>query len=961
MTSVISDFLSEEPNAAAEAAESAACGGMATGPGRDAGRRPVRDLLLRVQRGAGGALLVEGEPGAGKSTLLRDAVEEASRYGFSLAAGAADQVGQAIPFFPLRQALGEPFTSLAAAEADHDGVDHDGADHHPEAMSAWWMGQIRAQLARRAAVAPVLVCLDDVQWAGRETLAALRALPRELRHDPVAWVLAASSASHRDAGYLFGLLEKDGAVRVRLAPLGADEVSALLEETFGTPPDAGLLALAAEAAGNPSLLTELVTGLREDGAVRVTDGQAVLTSSRLPARMQRVARRRLAGLGEQARNLAATAALLGSSFCLEDAAELLGATPAMLLPAVDEIMAAGIMAVAGDTFSFRHQLLRRAVATAIPPPGRAALHRQYGKLLLSRGKSAALAADHLLQSAHHGSPASLADLDAAAAQALRSAPQAAADLAVRAQELTPPAHPDGLPRAVAAAEALAAAGRLDEAGRIAVDTLARPLPSLAEARLRCALSSVLCSRGQSRDAAAEARMVLAQPRLPADLRDRAIGAHLQALAGLRGEVAGSLIESVLAAPGQFDGHAVVAALTTRAVMSWDKGRVSEGLELLRDAVRHETGISSDARHVQPLLALAAVLVDLRQLDQAEEILSVADNQALDGIPAQAAVSILRARVHLANGRLAEAAAAGEEGLSVAEALGAHGYSAAAHRVLGLIALRGGDISAAARRVAGDGGAHGPHFAEMYARAEIAMAHAQVTEARDGPAVAVTHIRRFCADLDAHQGLLLGDPAAAPWLARTALAAGDGELAATVARTAAALASGNPGYPALDAAAAHSLGLIEQDTARLAEAAGRHPDPWARASAAEDLGVALAQRGEDQGAVRQFTAAATGYQAAGATADTARVRRRLRKLGVRHRHWAQPAGRPAIGWESLTKTEHTVAELVAQGLSNKAVATRMYVSVHTVAFYLRQIFRKLDIGSRVQLTRIVMERKELPST
>ena len=96
---------------------------------------------------------------------------------------------------------------------------------------------------------------------------------------------------------------------------------------------------------------------------------------------------------------------------------LLGETPAALLPTVEEAMGAGIVAAADSAFSFRHQLLGRAVA-----------------------------------------------------------------------------------------EALAAAGRLDQAARTAQHTLARPLPSVAEARLRCVLSSVLCARGQARDAAAEARM-----------------------------------------------------------------------------------------------------------------------------------------------------------------------------------------------------------------------------------------------------------------------------------------------------------------------------------------------------------------------------------------------------------------------------------------------------------------------
>jgi len=87
---------------------------------------------------------------------------------------------------------------------------------------------------------------------------------------------------------------------------------------------------------------------------------------------------------------------------------------------------------------------------------------------------------------------------------------------------------------------------------------------------------------------------------------------------------------------------------------------------------------------------------------------------------------------------------------------------------------------------------------------------------------------------------------------------------------------------------------------------------------------------------------------GAGADAARVRRRLRRLGVRRRHWTPSAGRPITGWESLTETERAASELVAQGLNTRQIANRMYVSVNTVAFYMRQIFRKLNIGSRVEL-------------
>jgi hypothetical protein len=414
------------------------------------------------------------------------------------------------------------------------------------------------------------------------------------------------------------------------------------------------------------------------------------------------------------------------------------------------------------------------------------------------------------------------------ARTLCTVPQTAADLALRALELTPPADPAALSRAVAAAEAMTAAGRLDQAARLAGDLLARPLPSAAEDRLRCALSFVLCACGRARDAADRAQLVLARPQLSADLRDQALTAHLQALAGLRDDLAVRVADTILAAPGEHDSHAAAAALIACAVISWDGGQISAGLELLRDAARHGTGISADARHAQPLLALAAALVDLRQLDEAEDILRAADNPPLQDIPAQAALSLLRARIHLAGGRLAEAAAAARAALAVGRTLGAHGYAAAVHAVLAVIELRRGDLAAAAST--------SPPVPPP-ARSSRTSTRApkppwprhKITEARDGPAAALGHLRQLCADLQDRPGLLVGDLALAPWLARTALAAGDGGLAASAASAAQALADDHPGFPALAAAAAHSRGLASRDPARLAQAATQHPDSWARAS------------------------------------------------------------------------------------------------------------------------------------
>ena len=67
--------------------------------------------------------------------------------------------------------------------------------------------------------------------------------------------------------------------------------------------------------------------------------------------------------------------------------------------------------------------------------------------------------------------------------------------------------------------------------------------------------------------------------------------------------------------------------------------------------------------------------------------------------------------------------------------------------------------------------------------------------------------------------------------------------------------------------------------------------------------------------------------------------------------------PPFGWESLTDTERSVSELVAQGLTNRETSERLFMSPHTVGFHLRSIYRKLDVRSRVDLARLAAERAQ----
>jgi DNA-binding CsgD family transcriptional regulator len=196
------------------------------------------------------------------------------------------------------------------------------------------------------------------------------------------------------------------------------------------------------------------------------------------------------------------------------------------------------------------------------------------------------------------------------------------------------------------------------------------------------------------------------------------------------------------------------------------------------------------------------------------------------------------------------------------------------------------------------------------------------------------------------------------LIRIALAADDTELAEHAVGTVRRRSELNRDVRSLEAAAAHATGLInhsEKDLAEAVELYEKGPRSLALASALEDLGGVAVDSGGTRRGIGAFNRALALYAGAGASWDAGRVRQRLRSLGVRRR--VVPAQRPDTGWAAMTGSELAVARLVAQGLTNREVAERLFVSPHTVSGHLRHVFMKLQVNSRVDLARIAAGHEE----
>jgi DNA-binding CsgD family transcriptional regulator/tetratricopeptide (TPR) repeat protein len=648
-------------------------------------------------------------------------------------------------------------------------------------------------------------------------------------------------------------------------------------------------------------------------------------------------------------------AVFGAEFSVDDAAAVLGEPVGRLLPVVHELLAADVLIPAGNVLMFRDDAVRQEVYARIPDPIRRALHRQIGTVLLDRGWSAVAGAGHLIAGRAPGDRPDTAALDRAVLELAGRSPRAAADLAVQALQLTDATDDARYPRAVTAVDALVAARRVGEAARLARCTLALPrLPAGPEAQLRLSQSTILLMSGQPEQATAEAGSVLAE-RSTTD-QQRAAAELIRLFGWLVTDdlpAAQAAAEAILAGDECRGSEAVLAGgLTALAWVAWSEGRLDSALGLIRAAVARARRAEPRGQH--PLLVLAGMLTAVGDFDeagtaveQAGKEIELADDTLWSALP-----PLFHARLHLAAGRLDDAVVQAERALAVADELGLRLVVPLALTTLAQIAVRRGDLAEAAERLERCRLEPGWPAIPLGA-AEHTWAEAQLADAEDGPLGAMKVLADQYGSLSGSPALLLAEPAAAAWLTRVALATGEDARAQLVVSCAEQLAAGSPGCPSNVAAAAHARGLLDGDAGQLERAATGYRHPWAAASAAEDAGLAYGS-GDAGAAQAAFERALAWYEQAGAARDAARVRSRLRELGVRPCNWTR-VDRPVSGWASLTDAERRVAEVVSEGLTNVRVAERLFLSRYTVDFHLRQVFRKLGIRSRVELTRAALLR------
>jgi DNA-binding CsgD family transcriptional regulator len=916
------------------------------------------EQLDRVRSGSGAVLLIEGAPGMGKSRLIGEGVRMAHRLSFGVGVGAAEPSESVAELAPLLRALfdgPEPLLDRAALSTLHAA---------PE-QRYWRLQDLQSLLERAAVDSPLVIFLDDLQWVDSGTVAALRALPPRLASVPIGWVLAMrpdqGPGQHRSA---IDYLVDEGAERLVLEPLSQAAVAQVASDVMQAEPDEALLRMAGEAGGNPFLLANLLEGLRQEELVRVDSGHATLTAYRLPDRVRRSMRERLARMSESARQVATVAGSLGRAFSVSDLAEMLGLAPASVLSSVEELIEAGIVREQGDQLRFQHDLIREAVRHACAPSARRALDRQAADVMLAQGALPVEVAIQLAASAGPGDEVAITTLLSAAEVLATTDPGASADLSRRALELAPERHPLRGPLVVQAAMSLHAAGRMEEAKAFADNAMREVLPVAQEAEVRLGIAGMWLVSPDVRVHAS--REALKLQGLPGRLRVE----HMARLAynllpAGRTEEAEAALSEAVAAGARLDRVARFPLALSEGGLQYVGGHFTRALELFETILRDGF---ADAHGLDELLTRLWRASALAALDREEDAL-----EALDGVIAESlkrgfaifldVAEFTRGHLLLQMGRLDDASLTLNgrfdlHGPPVVTVMDATGVVA-----LGRLALHTGD-SRQLRQTSEIAGRMLNESTPGLRRHAIWLLALQATADGD-PGQA--H-RWLCAMGEPERRHVLSrlwpDFADEAQMVRMALAVGDNELAESAVADASRRAELSPGVASLAAAAAHARGLLKRDTDKLSEAASlfaRAPRPLALAAAWEDLGLAHQEQGAKDAGIDALGQALVLFARAGATRDAARLRSRLRELGIRRR--VTSAEKPATGWAAMTKSELAVAQLVADGLTNREIAERLFVSPHTVNTHLRQVFAKLEINSRVDLARLAAERnsRQTPET
>jgi DNA-binding NarL/FixJ family response regulator len=404
----------------------------------------VGELIEATADGEFRFAVVEGPAGAGKTALLNVLAADAADADIRVLRATGLELEREYPFGVVRQLFepalhrldpmerAEVFSGVAAlAEELLSGRDPSSGPKPADAgfalaHSFYWT------VVGLSDLGPLVLVVDDVQWADAMSLRVLAFLLKRAEELPLLLALARRvTADGEESDALSAVLTGPASV-IRPTPLGSYAIGVLLGEALKHELEDDVVAEAERLTeGNPLFVRELADALSATAVTAADDPMNALHGA-APAAVGRRAQRALARLDSDAQAIAKAAAMLGEEVPLQRAAAMAELGSERAGPAADALARAGILAV-GEPLRFRHPLVREAVLESIEPRARALAHAHSARLLIAAGEPPELAAVHLLQSDPAGDPDVVGILRAAAVRAIdAAAPELAIDALRRA-------------------------------------------------------------------------------------------------------------------------------------------------------------------------------------------------------------------------------------------------------------------------------------------------------------------------------------------------------------------------------------------------------------------------------------------------------------------------------------------------------------------------------------------------
>jgi DNA-binding CsgD family transcriptional regulator len=905
---------------------------------RDAQRALVATALDRALRGAGSLVVLEGPAGIGRTTELEAARRAARERGMTVLSARANELEQAFAFGVVRQLFER---ELLGASADRRAELLGGAavlaapalglDGKAPAVADAPFSILHGLHWLATGFEPVLLAVDDVHWADRASLRALLYLAGRLEGQAIAIVASVRSG---ETAPLLADLAAIATTALRLPPLSTGGIAAFLADRLDATPTAELVAAAERATGGvPLLLEELAR------AAPATAADVDHVNSRTLAASVLL---RLGRLGASATAVARAVAILDGHAELRHVAALAGVPGAER--AVEALVDAGFLRPARP-LAFAQTMVRACVREQLTEAERADLHARAAALLRDAGLRPEVLAPHLLATEPAGDAEVVRLLRAAAARALQQGAPDVARAHLR-RALREPPEPDELAGVLSElGEAEWCCGQdLETATEHLREALARTLDPARRPARALALHRALFVSG---------RLVEAYELLEREI-ERATGvadpeevwrmeAALSSIGLLNPATVGranARLARFQTLAGQTPGEGL--QLANVACWKWAAGTAAETVEHGRRALSDARAQAADALDSIPIYEALWVLCYAEAHELALTVLddTLADARARASVFGVSTSCALRALIAWQRG---DVTGAEQEARSGAVLPGLSAFvRPPLFGVLTLALVARGDLAGAEAAIEESGvGPSLPEFVclnpAFYARGVLRAAQGRYDDA----------LADFLEFGERSARITLRNPGD-PWRLGAAdclLRRGAQPEAVRLAEEQLALAR-RWGTASALGVALHGVALAHGGGPEALQAAAAvlagSPARLDHARCLVDLGAALRRANQRAAAREPLREGLELARRCGADALAQRAHDELVVAGGRPRRLM------FSGPEALTPSERRVAELAADGHSNREIAQVLFVTTKTVDNHLARAYGKLGISSRGQL-------------